>query len=48
MSLSFNEIIFELSKMKRIFEKIVTEYFAAVPRKVEKFVYLFEDIILLG
>ena len=31
-----NEVMFELSKMERIVEKSGAEYFAAVPRKVEK------------
>ena len=45
---SVNEVIFELSKMERIVEKSGTEYFAAVPRKVEKIVELFKDMIPMG
>ncbi len=32
--MSVNEVIFELSKMKKIVEKGGNEYFAAVPKKV--------------
>ena len=46
--MSVNEIIFELSKMERIVEKSGAEYFAAVPKKVEKIVDLFKDIIPMG
>ena len=46
--LSVNEIIFELSKMERIVEKSGAEYFAAVPKKVEKIVDLFKDLIPMG
>jgi hypothetical protein len=46
--LSVNEIIFELSKMERIVEKSGAEYFAAVPKKVEKIVDLFSDMIPMG
>ena len=43
-----NEIIFEFSKMERIVEKNGTEYFAAVPKKVERIAGLFKDIIPMG
>ena len=43
-----NEIIFELSKMERVVEKSGAEYFAAVPKKVEKIVDLFKDLITMG
>ena len=46
--MSVNEIIFELSKMERIVEKSGAEYFAAVPKKVEKIVDLFKDMIPMG
>ena len=46
--MSVNEIIFQLSKMERIVEKSGAEYFAAVPKKVEKIVDLFKDIIPMG
>ena len=46
--MSVNEIIFELSKMERIVEKNGTEYFAAVPKKVERIAQLFKDIIHMG
>ncbi len=46
--MSVNEVIFELSKMERIVEKNGTEYFAAVPKKVEKIVELFKDMIPMG
>ncbi len=46
--MSINEIIFELSKMERIVEKSGAEYFAAVPKKVEKIVDLFSDMISMG
>ena len=46
--MSVNEIIFELSKMERIVEKSGAEYFAAVPKKVEKIVDLFSDMIPMG
>ncbi len=46
--MSVSEIIFELSKMERIVEKNGTEYFAAVPKKVEKIVDLFSDMIPMG
>jgi transposase len=46
--ISVNEVIFELSKMERIVEKSGAEYFAAVPRKVEKIVDLFKDMIPMG
>ena len=46
--MSVNEIIFELSKMERIVEKSSEEYFAAVPKKVEKIVDLFGDMIPMG
>ena len=46
--MSVNEIIFELSKMERIVEKSGAEYFAAVPKKVEKIVGLFSDMIPMG
>ncbi|MHB8560767.1 MAG: transposase [Thermoplasmataceae archaeon] len=46
--MSVNEIIFELSKMERIVEKSGVEYFAAVPKKVEKIVDLFKDMIPMG
>ena len=46
--ISVNEVIFELSKMERIVEKSGAEYFAAVPRKVEKIVDLFKDMIHMG
>ena len=45
---SVKEIIFELSKMERIVEKSGSEYFAAVPKKVEKIVDLFKDMIPMG
>ncbi|MEM0133627.1 MAG: hypothetical protein QXU18_00140 [Thermoplasmatales archaeon] len=41
-------MIFALSKMERIVEKDETEYFAAVPKKVEKIVVLFKDMIPIG
>ena len=46
--MSVNEIIFELSKTERIGEKSAAEYFAAVPKKVEKIVDLFKDLIPMG
>ena len=46
--MSVNEVIFELSKMERIVEKSGIEYFAAVPRKVEKIADLFRDMIPMG
>ncbi len=46
--MSVNEIIFELSKMERIVQKNGAEYFAAVPKKVEKIVDLFSDMIPMG
>ena len=46
--MSVNEVIFELSKMERIVEKSSTEYFAAFPKKVEKIVDLFKDMIPMG
>jgi hypothetical protein len=46
--MSFNEIMLELSKMERIVEKSGAEYFAAVPKKVEKIVDLFKDLIPMG
>ncbi len=45
---SVNEVIFELSKMERIIEKSGTEYFAAVPKKVERIADLFKDMIPMG
>lgn len=45
---SVNEVIFELSKMERIVEKSGTEYFAAVPKKVERIADLFKDMIPMG
>ncbi|MEM3455810.1 MAG: hypothetical protein QXT72_04580 [Candidatus Micrarchaeia archaeon] len=46
--MSVNEVIFELSKIERIVEKGGAEYFAAFPKKVEKIVDLFKDIIPMG
>ena len=46
--MSVNEVIYELSKMERIVEKSGTQYFAAVPKKVEKIVDLFKDMIPMG
>jgi transposase len=46
--MSVNEVIFELSKMERIVEKSGAEYFSAVPKKVEKIVGLFKEIIPMG
>lgn len=46
--MSVNEVLFELSKMERIVEKSGTEYFAAVPKKAEKIVELFNDRIPMG
>ena len=46
--ISVNEVIFELSKIERIVEKSGAEYFEAVPRKVEKIVDLFKDMIPMG
>ena len=46
--MSVNEIIFELSKMERIVEKICAGYFTAVPKKVEKIVDLFKYLIPMG
>ena len=46
--MSVNEVIYELSKMERIVEKSGAEYFAAVPKKVEKIVELFKDMIPMG
>ena len=43
-----NEIIFELSEMERIVEKNGTEYFAAVPKKVERIAGLFKELIPMG
>ncbi len=43
---SLNEVIFELSKMERIVEKSGTEYFAAIPKKIERIADLFRDIYL--
>ncbi len=45
---SVNEVLFELSKMERIVEKNGTEYFAAVPKKVERILDLFKDMIPMG
>ncbi len=45
---SVSEVLFELSKMERIVEKNGTEYFAAVPKKVERIVDLFKDMIPMG
>ena len=39
---------FELSKMERIVEKSGAEYFAAVPKKAEKIVDMFSDMIPMG
>ncbi len=46
--MSVNEIIFELSKMERIVEKIGAEFIAAVPKKAEKIVDLLNDMIPMG
>ena len=46
--MSVSEIIFELSEMERIVEKNGAEYFAAIPKKVEKIVDLFKDLIPMG
>ena len=46
--MSVNEVIFELSKMERIVEKSGAEYFAAVPKMVEKIADLFRDVIPMG
>ena len=46
--MSVTEIIFELSMMGRIAEKSGEKYFAAVPKKVEKIVDLFKDMIPMG
>ena len=46
--MSVNEVIFELSKMEKIVKKSGAEYFAAVPKKVEKIVDLFRDMIPVG
>lgn len=46
--MSVNEVIFELSKMERIVEKSGTEYFVAVPKKAEKIVGLFSNMIPMG
>ena len=46
--MSVNEIIFELSKMERIVDKSGAQYFAAVPKKVEKIADLFKDMIPMG
>ena len=46
--MSVNMIIFELSKMEKIVEKNDAEYFATVPKKVEKFVDLSSDMIPMG
>jgi len=43
-----NEIIFELLKMERIVENSGAEYFAVVPKKVEKIVDLFRDMMPMG
>lgn len=40
-----NEIIFKLSKMKRIVEMSGTEYFAAIPKNVEWIVEVLKDQI---
>ena len=46
--MSVNEILFELSKMEMIVGNSGAEYFAAVPKKVEKIVDLFKDMIPVG
>ncbi|MEM3289969.1 MAG: transposase [Candidatus Micrarchaeaceae archaeon] len=46
--ISVNKFIFELSKMERIVEKGGVEYFAVVPKKVEKIVDLFKNILFMG
>jgi hypothetical protein len=46
--MSVNEVIFELSKTEKIVQKGGAEYFAAVPRKVEKIVDLFKGMIPMG
>jgi hypothetical protein len=46
--MSVNEIIFEPLKMERIVEKSGAEYFAVVPKKVEKIVDLFRDMMPMG
>jgi len=46
--MSVNEILFELSKMERIVENSGAEYFAAFPKKVEKIVDLFSEMIPMG
>ena len=46
--MSVNEVIFELSKMERIVKKSCTQYYAAVPKNVEKIVDLFRDMISMG
>ncbi len=43
--ISVNEVLFELSKMERVVEKSGTEYFAAIPKKVERIVDLFRNMI---
>lgn len=46
--MSVNEVIFELSRMERIVKKSCTQYYAAVPKNVEKIVDLFRDMISMG
>ena len=46
--MSVNGIIFELSKKERIIEKNSVEYFAEVPKKVEKIAELLKEQIPTG
>ena len=45
---SVNDVIFELPKMERTLEKSGTEYFVALPKKVERMFDLYKDKITIG
>jgi hypothetical protein len=45
--MSLNEVVFEVSEIKRIVEKSDIEYFSAVLRKVKRTFDLFKDLIPL-
>lgn len=46
--MSVNEIIFDLSKMERVIEKSGIKHSVAVPKKVERIVEQFKDMIPMG
>jgi hypothetical protein len=46
--ISVNEVFFELSKVMKIVEKDGREYFAKIPKKSEKILALFSDMIYMG